>query len=393
MLPLKVVVLSDWLAEKMGYTENLLPRALARQGAEVHLVTSDLQPALPNYAETYEPFLGPRQQQPGQRTMDGFAVHRLPHGSQKRGVYLKGLGRKLHHLKPDVVQALTIWSLSTYQSAVWKPVLGYALFLEEHIHQSVFHPNRRTKLWLATFRRTLGPAIGSASERCYPIASDVARIAVEEFGYPESKISICPLGVDTDVFFPVQRERDRIQREELRSQLGFAKDDVVCVYSGRFNPAKDPQCLATAVEHLNRETGAVRGLFIGSGTEAEIREISSRDGCATHPFVDSSLLADFYRACDIGVWPRQESTSQLDAAACGLPIVISDRVTARERVEGNGMTYREGDARNLAQVVRSLIDPRRRQALGEAGARKVRERFNWDSIAAERMSEYLRVIS
>jgi glycosyltransferase involved in cell wall biosynthesis len=68
-------------------------------------------------------------------------------------------------------------------------------------------------------------------------------------------------------------------------------------------------------------------------------------------------------------------------------------VAVRERVEGNGMTYREGDARNLAQVVRSLIDPRRRQALGEAGARKVRERFNWDSIAAERMSEYLRVIS
>jgi glycosyltransferase involved in cell wall biosynthesis len=265
----------------MGYTENLLPRALARQGAEVHLVTSDLQPPLPDYAETYEPFLGPRHQLPGQRMMDGFVLHRLPHGSQKRGVYLQGLGRVLHHLQPDVVQALTIWSLSTYQAAAWKPLLGYALFLEEHIHQSVFYPRRRTKLWLRVFRRTIGPTIGRVSERCYPIATDVARIAADDFGYPESKISVCPLGVDTDVFFPVQRERDRSERSKLRERLGFAKDDVVCVYSGRFHPAKDPQCLASAVEHLRRETGVVRGLFIGSGTESQIREIESRDGCVT----------------------------------------------------------------------------------------------------------------
>src|SRR5690349_9894513 len=104
---MKVVIISDWFAEKMGYAENLLPKAMAKDtSVEVHVVTSDLQPAFSNYAEVYEPFIGPRQQSPGTKKIHNYTLHRLPHGVEVkgRGIQLKGLYKLLKKINPDIVQ-------------------------------------------------------------------------------------------------------------------------------------------------------------------------------------------------------------------------------------------------------------------------------------------------
>ena len=387
---MRIVVISDWFAEKMGYAENLLPEALARQGAEVHVVTSDLQPDFPNYRETYEPFLGPRKQAVGRKELNGFVLHRLPHGSELQGISLRGLGKVLREIRPDIVQTFVIPSFSTYQAVFWKPTLGYRLFLEEHMHRSVFRPGLKGRMFFSIFRWTAGKIIGAASEQCFPIAPDVAEIATHVYGYPAGKITLCPLGVDTDLFHPVGTETDRSSRAAARQRLGFLDDDIVCVYSGRFHPDKDPRCLSVAVEMLHRKDKRFKSLIIGSGTQAEVEEIGGREGCVVHPFVPARQLPDLYRACEIGVWPRQESTSQLDAAACGLPIIISDNVQASERIDGNGLTYREGDANSLADRIASLADAAIRRRMGEAGARRMRDLFSWDAIAKQRLNEYQR---
>jgi glycosyltransferase involved in cell wall biosynthesis len=88
------------------------------------------------------------------------------------------------------------------------------------------------------------------------------------------------------------------------------------------------------------------------------------------------------------VWPKQESTSELDAAACGLPLILSDRVQVRERIEGNGLTYKEGDVSNLAEQIATLADLNLRQRLGDRGRKKMQEQFSWDRIARERLQDY-----
>ena len=79
---MRIAIISDWFSEKMGYSENCLPKALAALGHEVHLVTSDAQVYFdsPFYAETYEPFIGPPVVPTGVRDHDGYVLHRLPHG-------------------------------------------------------------------------------------------------------------------------------------------------------------------------------------------------------------------------------------------------------------------------------------------------------------------------
>jgi glycosyltransferase involved in cell wall biosynthesis len=391
---MRIVFVSDWFAEKMGYAENCLPKAVAKLGHEVHLITSNVQPYFdqPMYKETYEPFIGPAIVPCGVKPWNGFTLHRLPYGRWRGRQRIQGLIPALATLSPEIVQTFDSFGLTTYETALAKIWLGYKLFHESHVHASVFSPvtdrlglGERLK-WSAY--ATLGRFVGVLSEKCYPISVDAAEIVTHFFGFPHSKTTIQSLGVDTDSFRPIASDADQQARARLRAQLGFAPEQIVCVYTGRFSDDKGPRLLAQAIAQLAAHGEPFRGLFVGNGTRSEVESIRACPGCVIHPFVPVHELPPFYRAADIGVWPRQESTSQLDAAACGLPIIVSDRVQVRERIEGNGLFYEEGNADDLARQIRKLANAATRRELGELGARKLRERFSWDCIASERMRDY-----
>ncbi|MGZ3697305.1 MAG: glycosyltransferase, partial [Bdellovibrionota bacterium] len=130
------------------------------------------------------------------------------------------------------------------------------------------------------------------------------------------------------------------------------------------------------------------GLFLGDGPQNYVEEIRNSEGCQVLPFVAVQDLAQYYQAADIGVWPKQESTSQLDAIACGLPIILSNRVHVTDRVEGNGSLYVEGNPQSLASELLKLDDPRSREAMGRIGAAKIRARYSWIDIAKKYTDDY-----
>jgi glycosyltransferase involved in cell wall biosynthesis len=394
-LAMRIVVISDWFSEVMGYAENNLPKALAALGHEVHVVTSDAQPYFdaPTYKETYEPFIGPPIVGTGTRSHDGYTLHRLAHDRVRGRLRIRGLQRRLRDLRPDIVQVFEVPNVTTLEAAWASHRMPFKLFLESHIHASVFdaasnHATVRGRVRARLLRRVLGPYISSRSELCYPISEDASAIAVEWFGVPHEKVKTCSLGVDTDLFRPPDTEEARNRRAQLRAQLGFADKDIVCIYTGRLSASKGPQILADAVQRLVERGEPYKALFVGGGTDDERAALESRQGCKVHPFVPSRELPGLYWAAEVGVWPRQESTSQLDAASCGLPIVLSDRVAVRERVDGNGCVYDEGDADDLAERLLTLKPVGVRRRMGQAGSRKMAANYSWHRIAVERSADY-----
>lgn len=392
---MKIAVISDWFSEKMGYSENCLPKALASLGHEVHLITSNVQPYFhkPSYKETYEPFIGPGVVACGVKQYDGYTLHRLPLGQWRGRRRIEGLVKCLSKLRPQIVQTFDIHCLSTYEAAFAQPWLGYRLFLETHVHASVFSTPANVKKRM-TFRlwddlMKMGRLVSFFSKKCYPISSDAAEIAIQFYGVDKKKIQKCSLGVDTDLFRPLDSDASRKERQELRAILGFKPDDVVCIYTGRFAQGKDPLSLARAIDLLVVQGQPFRALFVGNGTSEEVAAIQACRGCVVHPFVPFRDLAPFYHVADIGVWPRQESTSQLDAIACGLPIILSNRVQVGERVDGNGLLYEEGNVLDLAQKIGMLIDQGVRQEMGYLGSQKAREHFSWNLIARQRILDYI----
>ena len=394
---MRIVIISDWFSERMGYAENCLPKALAALGHDVHLITSDAQVYFnsPEYGATYEPFIGPPTVPTGVKILDGYTLHRLPHRYWRGRLRIGGLYGQLRMLRPDAVQGFEVGNLSTLEAALAQPRLHYKLFLESHVHASVFGADwravaRRVRLRRAVYRHTVGAFISGRAEKCYPISEDAAEIAVGLYGIAQSKVEVCSLGTDTNLFRPPETPQETASRLELRAQLGYRDEDVVCIYTGRFSPSKGPQVLADAIARLATSGKPFKGLFVGGGTAAEVAALNDSAGCRVVPFMPARDLPPYYWAADIGVWPRQESTSQLDAAAVGLPIILSDRVTVMERVTGNGLTYREGDPADLAEGIESLASAADRRQLGTAGSQKMRARYSWLQIAEKRAADYAR---
>jgi glycosyltransferase involved in cell wall biosynthesis len=413
---MRIIIVSDWFSEKMGYAENCLPKALARLGHEVHLITSTAQVYFnhPDYDKIYKGFLGENIVAPQVKKINGFTLYRLPF-KYKNDFVLKGLIKLLFKIKPDLVHTFDTISHTNYILSICKPVLGYKLFAGNHIVASVFAPaqsnywpwkpdhyfknnilRKSSLFFLKTFVKSLKfnnslqdskkIFINSSIDICYAATIDSADIAVRFYNLPRHKVRVAELGVDTRLFFPASTEKEITDRKKFRIELNYSDENILCIYTGRLTEDKNPLCLAKAIDKLHKTAENFHALFIGSGPQE--KEIRSCSNCKVIPFVPFPELGDYYRAADIGVWPMQESTSMLDASACALPIIISDKVQSPERTEGNGISYRENDIDDLADKIFSLKDKDTRRNIGRKGVDKIIKRFSWDIIAADRINDY-----
>ena len=379
-----------------GYANLMLARYLAGLGVDVHYVASDL----PIYHQdrtarsVYQNFGAGRTMKPGDaERYDGYIVHCVGHRYVGGVPMLIGLQRKLREIRPDIVQSYVMAGWLPLQLAWARLTLGFHLFSAAHTTASVFPLAKRKASWLdrqwlanLLLRAIPGRLVSTVTRHCYAATDDCADVARRFYGVPAHKLSVVPLGVDITNFFPLRTAEDQQQRERLRADLGFGGEDVVCIYTGQMTDAKNPRVLADAVVQLRATGVPVRGLFIGDGPQAPA--IAARDGCIVCPFMPHRELAAYYRSAEIGVWPTQESMSMLDTAACGLPIIVNDTLLARERIDGNGLTYRLNDPADLAQQIRTLLEPAARRTLGAIGARRMVELFSWERIACLRLADY-----
>ena len=392
--PMRIVLACVGFSENMGYAENCLPAALARQGAEVHVVAS-----LGGVYEGTSLFRSSRGFYESSvdkvpvKEVEGFTLHRIrfvPTFGYLRPI---GLREKLEVLKPDIFQS--------FYPVGWLPTIAvrlkfsikYRLFTETHMHASVF-PLAQTagRCWSSAFLRNFfsrycnGRLISWASEKCYAISPDCARIAIEFFGYEPAKVVLAPLGVNTDLFHPPASAAEHQKRLIKRVELGLSEKQIVCIYIGRFSTEKNPLLLAQAVERLRDAGKPYCGVFIGAGEQQEA--LAGTPGCVVRPFVPHRDLPAYYWAADIGVWPTQESTSMLDAAACGLPLVVNHTMGDMDRIKNNGIAFNLNSVGDLAGALASLQESSYRLNLGKVGAKKVTTLYSWSEIARRRMVDY-----
>ncbi|MBU0743764.1 MAG: glycosyltransferase family 4 protein [Gammaproteobacteria bacterium] len=391
---MKIILIEDYFSEKMGYSENCLPKVLSDLGHEVHVVTSNLQVYgnLPNYNETYGCFLGPAVQPCGVKEMGGYWLHRLPHKLWFGYVNICGLIKKIRELDPDVVHVFNCVSINALKLALFCNVSRYKLFTGCHQSLCVTKPylskegiSFKKMVYFVT-RTIPGWVVSLFTKRCFAITPDCAEVANRYYGIKKSKIKTISLGADTELFTPLDDDSSQRERLEIRKILGIGDSDIVCIYTGRFSLEKDPLILARAIFLLRQNGLPYSAIFIGDGVQK--REIQNYQGCITIPFVPYSDLPKYYRAADIAVWPKQVTISMFDAASCGIPLVVSDLMGEPDRAEGNGEFYRDNDVDDLARVLGGLNSADIRCKLGKVGRLKMLEKYSWLHIAKEILKEY-----
>ncbi len=385
----------------MGYIENCLPRALAKLGHEVHVVTSQAQVYYnhPFYDSTYGNYLGAPIQPVGTTKVNDVQIHRLPFRTVMGRIVLSKFANTIRQINPDVVHTFDHASIDTFRLC-WLKIMGlrFKLFTASHAVLSVFPLAKNwdsssffQKMKWNILQRYPGQWISQYIEKCFCVTVDAAIVATGFLGVEPDKIKVTTLGVDTDLFYPVN---DAIKRT-LKADLGFDPNVPLCIYTGRLTAQKQPILLAQAVKQLQDKHLEINALFIGEGEQSE--SIAAL-GFLIFPLQPYNELPRFYNAADIGVWAGEESTSQLDAVGAGLCLVLTDHVKAYDTVESAHATvekpcivsrfFERGNAEHLAAQLETLLDNAVRQQLIERGVATIQQQSSWDVIAQARVADY-----
>lgn len=204
-------------------------------------------------------------------------------------------------------------------------------------------------------------------------------------------------GVDAEFFTD---RYDAEQKHALRRSLGLDPNAYVVGLCSALRPEKAPIDLLRAIARLRQQGLPAEALFIGDGPERpRVERTAGALGLRAHVRI-TGLQHDvrpYATCCDVMTLVSHSETfslAALEAMALGKPVVLSDTGGAAELIVPgeHGFLFEPGDIEALAKRLGTLASPAVRSRLGAAAARRVRERFTVQDMAAgftDRITELL----
>jgi glycosyltransferase involved in cell wall biosynthesis len=210
------------------------------------------------------------------------------------------------------------------------------------------------------------------------VVGTLARESMLARGVDPDRISLFADTIDPERFGSgVDRLRPR--RDELRAAAGLEPDDVAVLCVARLSPEKGQDTLIAAAALLADPRVVV--LLAGGGRErARLERLAAELGVrlVVLPELPWERIVERYVVADVfALLSRHEpwGVAVNEAAACGLPLVLSDRVGAAfDLLEDgrNGMLVAADDAHAAADALEALVaDPALRAAFGDASRERM----------------------
>jgi len=176
----------------------------------------------------------------------------------------------------------------------------------------------------------------------------------------------CPSLGDRLIYLPIAVDLQRFFRREraaARQKLGLPLDAPIAVFCGRFVPDKGSQRTLEALKLLHN----ARGVFLGGGGTQMPK---GREVLHAGP-IDHDLVPWWLAAGDVFVLPSLHegmSNAIVEALACGLPVVVSDRPFNRQFLTEECAVFVDPlDPSSIAQGIRSVLsDPHRSRHMSQA---------------------------
>jgi glycosyltransferase involved in cell wall biosynthesis len=293
--------------------------------------------------------------------LDGVTVPGLRNIFRHDYPVTPGIWRALREAQPDCV-VVSGWSTFASQAAIgWCRTrhLPYLLLVESH--DAGPKPG-----WRRRVKETVVPAVvkGAASVL---VTGSLAGESMRALGAAPTRIRVFANTVDVERFGEQARELEG-RRSELRERSGLSQDDVAVLTVARLAPEKGIDTLVHAAARAGLPI-----LVVGEGPErASLERLAGELGVrATFTSLPWESVVEAYAAADVFVLlSRHEPWGVVvnEAAACGLPLVLSDRVGAAGdllRDGENGMLVAPDDVHAAAAALRRLADdPELRCSMG-----------------------------
>jgi glycosyltransferase involved in cell wall biosynthesis len=257
---LKVAIVVPHFYSEFGGHEFYLARAMARQGTEVHVITSDYLP--PRY------FQARRRAGGGSENVAGFQLHRVRTFLDLHSMPAFDPRPTLLKLGPDVVYATEFYQMSSALAFLAAKEGEMTYVFAQHMYEP---PHGGWSFVWRGLTLTLGNQVANGASRVIAI-SRAAKSLLVSLDVAEEKISVIPLGVDTDKFTL------RDDGGELRRKLGLGNSKVL-LYVGRLDEVKGVDILLRAYAKIRPTRSDLRLVIVGSGRmELRLKEVARELG-------------------------------------------------------------------------------------------------------------------
>lgn len=226
--------------------------------------------------------------------------------------------------------------------------------------------------------------------RRLPVVLGVSSVSADDtatdFGMERERITVVPLGVDTDLFAP--RAAPRVPGR------------IVAMASAD-RPLKGIRHLLDALAKLRVdhevELCLVSHLEPGGRTARQIEALGLGDIVRVMPGISDAELAELMASAEIMCVPSLYegfSLPTVEALASGTPVVASRAGALPEVVGDCAVLVEPGDVEALVtELGRLLDDPAERTRLGAAGRARAEERYSWTSVARATVETYQAAIA
>ncbi|MEW6720414.1 MAG: glycosyltransferase, partial [Thermodesulfobacteriota bacterium] len=313
-------------------------------------------------------------------------VVRLP-AHPDHPAYMKGLEYALFD-EDLVYSADTTWMFS-YQAAKIREKFGKKLVCLQWENIPFAYEEREEM-------KALKGAVRSAADH-FVAVTERAREALLLEGVDPGRITVIPMGIDTEWFRP-----DEGLRESCRAELGIAAGEIVVLFTGRMVWEKGVYDFVHAAKLVDVLPGSrsVRYLMVGKGPEREAVTARAEEiglGSSFH-FVEShpyGRMRDLYNAADLFVlpsismrmWKEQFGMVLAEAMACGAPVISTLSGSIPEVVGDAGLLVPSNDPGELARAIASLcFSGDLRKMLGRKGRERAVARFD-SRVVAKQVAE------
>ncbi|HEY7179580.1 MAG TPA: glycosyltransferase [Gaiella sp.] len=274
---------------------------------------------------------------------------------------------------PEVV-VVSGWSTFASQAAAaWcrRSRVPYVLLVESNERDA--RPG-----WRRAVKEAVVPPIVAGAAEVLVVGS-LAREAMRARGVDDARISLFADTIDT-AGFAAEADRLVARRDALRAEAGLSPDDVVVLSVARLAPEKGVDTLVRAAALV----GDPRVVVVLAGTGAEQQRLEALAASlgvrlVLLPDIPWERIGERFAIADVfALLSRHEPWGVVvnEAAASGLPLVLSDRVGAAfDLLEDgrNGALVPADDPVAAADAIRALVsDPEYRAAAGQASRELMR---------------------
>jgi glycosyltransferase involved in cell wall biosynthesis len=391
---MKIVHVTNYQVPGYGYEELPLAKAQARLGNDVSIVTSNYLHPRGAYSVLSERF-PQRRVRPREELQDGVRIYRMPSIEVGTRPWIRGLGRQLTVLKPDVIHCHNLIVFHPTRIALMKLTgrSASALLVDDHTLYSFVRRGLRARIFYLGYRTVWHQIIAKGIDKICAVTEETAHYLANRCGV-RGVIDLMPLGVDIDSF-----HESGDSRRHWRQKLGLSEHELVYLYTGKIVEPKGVHLLVHASLKLLAEGARFRVVIVGDGDAAYVArmraEINLADQVERFIFVPSQTqdqLPGLYSAADVAVWPGWESMAIFEAMATSLPVIVNEHSGYSRLVANCGLTFVPDDFASLSRAMSDLTVRARRAELGLAGRALVEGGYSWNDSAARYLAVYASLV-